>query len=223
LPADKKKTVHKGNFVISVIALSVFVFILNHSVSQGAQAYKPGYSKISEVWDVNVGLSMGLWVPTGKNSTLGAHPQFGFYMGAKACRFEPCVSFALRFASSANDYTVRYKGTQYSTGEYLGWYAGVDFGYEIFYTRKQGFLLLGGAGWDAFQAKTFSDDEYVWINSINLNTGLGYRLYYKETAESSYVEIDVKYNIIDYKNPGGTDLSGDAVTFYIAWGTILGG
>jgi hypothetical protein len=223
LSADKKSTRHKGRFVISVVAIMALVFILNNSASLRADTYKPDYSKIREVWDVNMGLVTGLWIPTGNANLLGAHPQVGVYMGSKGCRFEPCFSFAFRFAPSDNDYTVRYQGSQYTTNEYLGWYMGVDLGYEFFYLRRHGFLLLGGAGWDAFQAKTFSDEEYVWINSINLNTGLGYRLYYKETADSAYIEIDIKYNFLDYKNPGGTDLSGNAFSINILWGTIIGG
>lgn len=181
------------------------------------------YSSSEEAWDYNVGIITGLWVPTGKNEILGVHPQIGFFAGGKRCRFEICLSLAFRLLGSAHEYTIKYEGVLYDTSRYLGWYLGMDLGYEIFYRKRSGILLLAGTGWDAFASEYFSEDEKsVWINSFNLNSGVGYRYYYKEMEiMSSYIEVDFKYNFVDYKNPGGTDLSGNTISVCFIWGNIF--
>ncbi len=181
------------------------------------------YSSFSEAWEFNASISTGFWVPTGKNDILGAHPQLGFFMGGKRCRFEIGFSLLFRLLPAAHEYTVKYEGVLYDTTGYFGWYLGMDLGYEIFYRKGNGIFLLAGTGWDAFASEYISEDERrVWINSFNLNSGVGYRYYYKEMETmSSYIEVDFKYNFVDYKNPGGTDLSGNAVSVCFIWGSIF--
>lgn len=180
------------------------------------------YSSFSERSDFNIGIITGIWIPTGKIEILGAHPQFGFFMGGKRCRFEYSLSVLGRFLAAADEYTVKYEGVLYDTTGYFGWYLGMDFGYEIFYRKRNGFLLLAGVGWDAFRSEYIEEEEIPVIrNSFNFNSGVGYRFYYREMESMSYIEVDFKYNFIDYNNPGGTDLAGNAVSVLFIWGNIL--
>jgi hypothetical protein len=181
-----------------------------------------GYSSFSERSDFNVGIITGIWIPTGKIEILGNHPQFGFFMGGKRCRFEYSFSGVGRFLQAANEYTVKHEGILYDTTGYFGWYLGIDFGYEIFYRKSNGILLLAGMGWDAFRSEYIEEEETAVIrNSFNFNSGVGYRYYYRELESMSYIEFDFKYNFIDYKNRGGTDLAGNAVSILFIWGNIF--
>ena len=194
----------------------------NHSTIFLQDVQYSGYSSFSERSDLNVGIITGIWIPTGKIETLGAHPQFGFFMGGKRCRFEYSLSVLGRFLPTANEFTVKHEGVLYDTTKYFGWYLGVDIGYEIFYRKGNGILLLAGMGWDAFRSEFIEEEETPVIrNSFNFNSGVGYRYYYREKESMSYIEVDFKYNFLDFKNPGGTDLSGNAVSIFFIWGNIF--
>jgi hypothetical protein len=81
--------------------------------------------------------------------------------------------------------------------------------------------ILGGCGWDGFDAleigKTNDPNRVTKsINALNLNLGVGYRKYLKN---KSYVGIEMRYNVIDYQNRSGTDLTGNTVTVRLKFGT----
>jgi hypothetical protein len=128
----------------------------------------------------------------------------------------------MRLLSSANAYTYEVDGVLYETKRYFGWYLGLDFGYEVVYFRRQGILLVSGIGWDGFSTNPnrAEDEDPNWINSFNYNIGVGYRLYFKKDIYR-YIEFDVKYNFINYRNEGGTDLSGDAISILFLYGTFF--
>jgi hypothetical protein len=184
---------------------------------------KSDYSISAEAFDFQAALLTGVWIPTGNNDVLGVHPQFGGYVGAKRGCFEVGISGLLSFVNAPQRYSVEYEGVVYDTKHYFGLCLGVDLGYEILYFRKNGFLLSAGLGYDWFLAEYFeSDEQYKYIGSFFLNSGAGYRRYIFESRYGAvYLEVQVKYKLLDYKNEGGTDLSGDAVTIGLNVGKII--
>jgi hypothetical protein len=171
---------------------------------------------------MNAAFLFGLWIPTDEAGTLGSKIQAGFNVGAKRCNFEANLAAIVRMLQSEVSYTYEKDGVLYETNKYLGWYFGLDIGYEIFYFRGNGILLLSGIGWDGFSTNPWpaEDEDPNSISSFNFNAGVGYRRYIRGNYYN-YVELDFKYNLIDYKNSGGTDLTGNAFSILFLYGVLL--
>lgn len=181
------------------------------------------------------GLVTGVWVPTGNLSLLGPHPYFGGVFGVRRPKFSVEINLNFRFLKSPNYYNVVAEQNLYKTNHYFGGYFGIDGMYQLIKKKKNGLELLGGVAFDGMDAlKTNSKDEDAIsksINSLNLNMGVGYRLYirqrnrvvrqwgqYKVENWTSYLAIQAKYNVINYKNAGGTPLNGDGITIGVIYG-----
>jgi hypothetical protein len=172
---------------------------------------------------VNAAVLAGLWVPTGNLSLLGAHPYCGFQIGARYKRLLVNATVAFRFIKSANEYQVVEEGQLYNSHKFFGGYIGLDGGFDVLQTPGHEISVLAGCGFDGFDALYFEnnssiDDDDVTrsINSLNLNAGLGYKYYI--SPRGGYIGLDLKYNFLFYKNNGGTDLSGNAVTLGLIFG-----
>jgi len=112
----------------------------------------------------------------------------------------------------------------WNTTHFLGVYIGLDLGYELFRFENISFNLIGGIGYDAFDALEVNETcscetSRKSLGSLNLNIGLGNKYYIKNW---NYIGVDLKYNIVDYNNPNGTDLSGNAITLNVIFGFIGG-
>ena len=86
--------------------------------------------------------------------------------------------------------------------------------------KKHELDLIGGIGYDGFDAITdmktkYSDKASVTLNTLNLNLGLGYRFYISSTT---YIGLQGKYNFVNFLNHNGTNLSGNTMEFYILIG-----
>ena len=177
----------------------------------------------------------GVWLPMGNLSLVGPHPYVGYVFGGRGNKFSIEANLSFRFLNSANGYTVIANQQLYNTSHYFGGYLGLDGMYELWRKRKKAVELLGGCGWDGMDAfKSNSKDKTAPVkslNSINLNMGIGYRIFlrqrYKQSIywgrkrldhEISYLAFQAKYNVINYANPGATPMDGHALTFGILYG-----
>ncbi len=162
----------------------------------------------------------GIWIPTGNLSILGNHPYLGFQLGMKVQKLVVSASIALKFANSANKIHVRKDDSIYLTNRFFGGYAGVDFNYSLARKGNHQFDFIGGVGWDFLEVLKVSQPEQdedltQSINGINLNAGVSYKYNFRYW---SYIGLDIKYNYVDYQNPGGTDLSGHPITMALVFG-----
>jgi hypothetical protein len=189
-----------------------------------------------EISGASIGVVTGVWVPTGNLSLLGPHPYFGFLLGGRARKFSVEANVNFRFLGSAHQYTVVEKQQTYNTSYYLGGYIGADGMYELLKKHRHGFELLGGIAWDgmdALESDSKKDDAPTKsFNSLNINAGLGYRLYFtrryragniwwgsrQPEYRTTYLAIQAKYNFINYSNDGGTPMNGNGLTFGIIFG-----
>jgi hypothetical protein len=184
---------------------------------------------------ISLAIAAGAWTPTGNLSLVGPHPYFGFTFGGRGNKFSIEGVMNVRFLNSANAYTVVANQQLYNTQHYFGGYVGIDGMYELWRKRKKALELVGGCGWDGMDAfKSNANDKTApikSINSINLNVGVGYRIFlrqrYKQSTywgrnrldfDISYLAFQAKYNVINYANPGATPLDGHAITFGILYG-----
>jgi hypothetical protein len=165
-----------------------------------------------------------MWYPNGNLSILGPHPYLGFIIGGRYKKFMFDFNATMRMLRSANYYKVENTDNDsvYLTKDYQGYYLGADCGYSLIKTKKQEVDILAGIGWEGIDV-TIADSVYNTYPSLNVNAGLGYKVYIgsrdtKKASVSWYISAQAKYNFTGFNNKGGTDLAGGAFTFGIVCG-----
>jgi hypothetical protein len=186
-----------------------------------------------DVHGVSSAIQTGMWIPNGNLAILGNHPYLVYNIGARSENLIVEYTFGVRFSKSAASYNVRKDDSVYSSDNFLGWYTGVDFGLKLFRTRKSEMDILWGVGYEEAQTlfvtlknnKPSGADESISqsVKSFYANAGLGYRFYIRDVVlknkhKRSYLSLQAKYNYMNYRNVGGTDLGGNAITVGLAYG-----
>lgn len=162
---------------------------------------------------------VGMWSPLGNAAVLGNHPEIGFSLGAMKYRYSVDLTMVLKFVSSSDPYVVIHQNVPKTTKYFFGGYIAGQFGYDIIQQRDFDISALTGIGYDGFDAVAASNsyaNDGTSINSLNINVGAGARVYLDE-FRGSFLNFEVRYNFVNYSNTGGTDLSGDAVTFRVGY------
>jgi hypothetical protein len=196
--------------------------ILNMNIPDG---YKPLYrrrlKKPAEKFVLG-GFTTGIWIPNGRNKILGPHPSLGVVLGKWSDQFLWEFEMECRFQQSANNYKVVYQDSLRTTRSFFGGFIGLHFGYGIINFKRTSIYLMGGFGYDGFDAVNGNDTDQnpgLSINSFNLNSGLGIQHFGKA---GGYWSLEALYNNEWYKNPGGTPLQGDSLTIRFSIGGISG-
>lgn len=163
---------------------------------------------------------LGAWIPKGNLEIVGTHPFVGFRGGLQYYRLIADVSVGFKLDKSPNIYQVYTNDSVWNTDYFFGAFFGLDFALEMFRIKNSSFDLIGGAGYDGFDALKVDDpnsktDITKTINALNLNIGIGYKY---NINPWKYIGIDFKYNIVDYNNEMGTDLSGNTLTINLIYG-----
>jgi len=190
--------------------------------SKFSSYYYQRVDKLRKQTDLNLNFFTGMWIPFGNASLLGNHPLIGFQVGAHKQKMTYNLTLAFRLLKSKNEYTILRDGNIETTDKFIGAYFGADMEREILKFRKNEFNFLAGIGYDGFSSvlvnteddRTDNDVGHS-IKSINTNFGLGYRHY---TSKNAYFGLQCRYNFVNYKNTGGTNLTGDMLTFSLFFG-----
>ncbi|HNP20624.1 MAG TPA: hypothetical protein PKM63_20490 [Panacibacter sp.] len=165
------------------------------------------------------GLMTGAWIPTGNLALLGVHPSVGGQFGIRNQHHEFDLTLQFRFAKSKDTYTVKRNGSYYDRDAYFGGYIGLDYSYYFFSKAKFEAGFAGGLAYDGFDISGSQNDyEYLKplsIGSFNANGGLRMNVYVNRDL---YIGLQGKYHWINYANPGGTNLNGDAITIDLIFG-----
>jgi hypothetical protein len=179
---------------------------------------------------VGIGLTTGTWIPTGNLSIVGNHPFLGYVVGGRSKKFMCDVRVDIRFLRSPNTYQVVARNRVFNTDRFWGLLWGLDAGYELTAQKKHAVEILGGLGWEYFQALSGAvmrqnnlRNNAGSLSTLNLNAGLGYKFFYRTRERNgsinfSYVSLYGKYNFLYYNNSGGSDLSGGAFTIGMNYG-----
>ncbi|MFZ4741106.1 MAG: hypothetical protein ACOYLE_08065 [Bacteroidales bacterium] len=163
---------------------------------------------------------LGVWIPQDNLEILGNHPFIGLRGGYKYKRLIVDATIGFKFVKSPNVYKVYKNDSIWDTDHFFGGYIGIDLGLEMFRIKNNSFDLIGGVAFDGFDAIKVDDpnsntDISKSISSLNLNIGLGYKY---NINKWNYIGVDFKYNIVDFKNNMGTDLSGNAFMINLIYG-----
>ena len=180
-------------------------------------------SRLKSLGEGEFGVLTGIWKPFNNAAALGVHPSLGFYFGHQKGKVLFDITMLMRFVKSPSSYTVVYEDSLISTRHFFGGYIGLDVGYELLRTPFTRVYLLGGIGYDGFEALEsdpgVDDDPSRSIGSLNLNTGLGGKWFLNDSM--GYLGLELRYNFVNYNNPGGTDFTGNALSVRLLVG-ILG-
>lgn len=189
--------------------------------SELGQAYYKEVNRELNKPEGHFSIYSGAWIPNGNISIVGNHPIIGFQGGMKNKKgIMLDVALEFKFGKSPNTYFVEKNDSLYSTTHFFGGFFGAELGYELINYKSHELDILGGLGWDGFDAleigKTNDPNRITKsINALNLNLGIGYRKYLKN---KSYIGIETRYNFINYQNKNGTDLSGNTLTIRLKYG-----
>lgn len=181
----------------------------------------PKYGELSEIQG-HYALGSGVWAPNQNLGLLGNHPYLEGQLGIRYERILADFTLDLKFGSSPNKYQVVIDGNPVDTQKYFGFCVRVDFGYQILMLRSTELFFIGGLGPDIINAyyevndpDDENDDVTKLLNSFNLNLGASYRLYLKN---EHYLAFTGRYHRLNFRNKGGTDLKGNAVTIGLEYG-----
>lgn len=181
-------------------------------------SYNAQVKKTKKMVEGNFGLMTGMMLPFGNlNEVVGLKPVFGFQLGMKQNKLQYDLTILLRGGKTKQEYQIMYEGAPKMTDYYFGGYVGLDLAYELWKKKKRELDFLTGIafdGFDAVESDTEKDIEGKSINSLNVNFGLGYRFYGKKL---NYWGVQTKYNIVNYNNRQGTDLSGDYISMIVSY------
>ncbi len=189
-----------------------------HSILSGY--YKSQVKRIEKRALMDLGFYTGAWIPYGTNKLLGTHPLFGFYMGMGKKRMIYDLTFEFKFGKAKESYSVQYQGTPTLTNYFFGGYVGLDVGYELKSYKNSKIYGIGGIaydGFDAIKSDTKNDVKGKSINSLNINGGIGWRLF---ARDGTYTGLEVRHNFVNYSNEGGTSLDGNTLSVRFLLGIL---
>lgn len=191
------------------------------ATSKLSQAYYKEVNREINKPEGHFSIYSGVWIPNGNISIVGKHPIIGFQGGMKNKKgIMMDIALEFKFNKSPNTYFVEKNDSLYSTTHFFGGFFGAELGYELINYKSHELDILGGCGWDGFDAleigeKNNPDRVTKSINALNLNLGMGYKKYF---MNKSYIGIETRYNFINYQNKNGTDLSGNTLTIRLKYG-----
>ena len=172
----------------------------------------------SPAWSFQAG--GGVWLPQGKLARFGVHPNItAIAVGRKSWFSEWDLTLALRFINTAHPYSILRQDSLYSVNNFLGGYLGIDYTRYLLQSRRFEAGPRMGVGVDGFDV---SEGESRGgppppgsINSLNLNVGWRMNYYFDPIH---FIGLAGRYNFIQYSNPGGTPLNGNAITIEVIVG-----
>jgi hypothetical protein len=190
----------------------------NYQDTELRQAYDADVARLRKVSDLDIAGFLGYWRPQGGLGRLGGHPTLGGMLGLSGNWWVGRLAGALRFGPPEEQYVVEYLGEQTWVDHYFGVYIGVEGGFRLLRTRHHAFDILGGVGYDGFEAIASSDlEEGKWLNSPNLNATVATRFYLGSQSEKQ-ISLEGRYEKTFYDNMGGSDLSGEAWSLRLVFG-----
>ncbi|SYZ72552.1 hypothetical protein TRIP_C20667 [Candidatus Zixiibacteriota bacterium] len=165
------------------------------------------------------GIFAGSWMPQGSNRILGNHPDIGIQLGSEWPKFRVDAVISGRFLSAKNNFTVDSLGHLTSTDKFNSWLFGIEGGFKVIDRAVYSADIFAGIGYDViYSIKTAGDpEEFVSHGSLGIDLGLRQR-FFLDQRTGCYIGAIVKYGIVNYSNPKGTDLSGNTLTISLVTG-----
>lgn len=182
------------------------------------KSYQTEVARVRNLWDGHLSFFTGAFIPQSNLSKyIGTKAMFGVQIGTKIGKIQYDFGMAIRGGEAKQPYDVIYEGSLVSTTDHFSGYIGFDFARELTNNYKQELDLLWGVGidlMDVIEGDTNYYNDSKSLVSYNFNIGLGYRFYLKK---KNYIGLHAKYNFINYRNKGGTNLGGNYVSLGLSY------
>jgi hypothetical protein len=161
----------------------------------------------------NVGILIGSWIPQGNNSLLGNHPEIGLQLGGEAKLWRADAIISYRFSPAKREFLVDSLGQLTPTRKFSSWLFGIEGGLKLLDTPVSSTELFGGLGYDVIYSITEAGDPENRVGHGSLAASIGFRQrLFLNQRSGWYVGGVIRYSVVGYGNPGGTDLSGNTLT-----------
>lgn len=169
-----------------------------------------------------VSIMAGSWIPTGHLMILGAHPSAGFQLGVRNKLNEYDVTCNGRFLRPAGTYFVERNDSLLASNYYDGGYLGIEYTRYLVHRKYLDAGFTVGIGYDFIDINSGSkhdqqDSSYMpyTINAFNLSGGLRAKYFFRR---KNSLGLAAKYNVLNYRNRGGSSLRGNAFSIDLYYG-----
>ena len=148
----------------------------------------------------------GFWRPRGNVAFVGDKPMVGMLGGVRWPHWLLRITLEWRLGRSDEPYLVNKDNIRGLSNRFDATLFGVEFGRILLASERSNLDVFAGAGADV--VKPFKDEE-VFLGALNLNVGLGYRLFLGRNG-NGMLGVDVRREWIDDRNEATKSMSGGA-------------
>ncbi|WP_299523765.1 hypothetical protein [Winogradskyella sp.] len=180
------------------------------------------YGKTLRMWELHFAYIGGAILNYGNISVFGTRPHIGGILGGKTLKHTIDVVFDIRIGSSAEEYSFVYQGDLITDDTWTGIYFGAEYTYDFFNSRKINLGISPGIAYESIVAlSTDEDDDDDGKNLPSFNSNIGLVFKYRYGKSGAYLGLHLRYNWVDYRNRGGTQLDGQYLNIRLALGNIF--
>ena len=183
-----------------------------------AQEYNEKLQENLSLPEFNLGLSAGIWVPSGDISIIGYHPSIGINLGAKTQNTYWDAIFEFRFGNAHQDLEITVRDSLVTTRNYQGGYLGLEISHIIkrFASASEALEIFAGGGYDIIDiVEDELDPQRQTFGSLALHVGVGYRLHF---SNRTWLSIKPGYYFLNHKHASGSSLDGNALSLRLIFG-----
>jgi len=116
----------------------------------------------------HLAVTAGCWIPSGKLAIFGVHPEVGLTAGFKYKRWNCGMNVNVRFLKTTDPYQVQRYDNMEESRRFNAVNVGLEAGYDLLYLPKHKIAVLGGIGYEGFNA--LKRDNAAGLGPVNINT-----------------------------------------------------
>jgi hypothetical protein len=166
--------------------------------------------------EINVGVSTGIWIPSGELTLVGVHPAIGVLVGAKTRNTYWDAIFEFRFGNTRYPFEITIQDSILQTQNYQGGYLGLEASRIIKRFESSTLEIIAGLGYDIIDIVEDSNEpERQTFRSPAANAGLGYRFFF---PNRTWLSFKTGYYWLDHSHDAGSPLSGNAFMLKVSYG-----
>lgn len=180
-------------------------------------AYSNYQDSLGSLPSMIMGIQTGYTKFLGANQLLGDKFIFGLHVGWANKKNTLLANVDFRNGKSANSYFVWKNDSLVSTNYYSAFHVGLEYRRSIYKNKSSSLKLCVGAGMENMTAIAENTEKKIKsfsLQSYNFSGGL---IYCFRINPFSEFFIQSTYNLLDFRNNKGTDLSGNAFCIKIGW------
>jgi hypothetical protein len=165
----------------------------------------------------------GDWTPTSHLMVLGTHPSIGFQLGVRNKLNEYDVVYNYRFLNTPGKYMIVRNDSSVASNYYDGGYIGLEYTRYFIHHKYLDVGFTSGLGYDYFDVTDESKNDHpdfsyspATVGSLVFNNGIRVKYFFRKQY---FLGLTAKYSLMHYPNTGGTNLTGNAFSVDLVFGS----